>query len=74
MKIDAGYLYRNDRLSVVHIKADSGAAFDPLLATSTKRYGAGVVRCSHRSRSCMLVYVGVCFAPPKAQKPSRLSR
>ena len=40
MKIDAGYLYRNDRLSVIHIKADSAAAFDPLLATLIKRYGA----------------------------------
>jgi hypothetical protein len=40
VKIDAGYLYRNDRLSVVHMKPDSGATFDPLLATLTKRYGA----------------------------------
>ena len=40
MKIDAGYLYRNDRLSVVHIKADSGTSFDPVLSTLIKRYGA----------------------------------
>lgn len=40
MKIDAGYLYRNDRLSLVHIKVDSGAAFNPLLTALTKRYGA----------------------------------
>jgi len=40
IKIDAGYLYRNDRLSLVHIKADSTATFDPLLATLVKRYGA----------------------------------
>jgi hypothetical protein len=40
MKINAGYLYRNDRLSVVHIKADSASAFDPMLATLIKRYGA----------------------------------
>ena len=39
VKIDAGYLYRNDRLSVVQMKADSGATFAPLLATLTKRYG-----------------------------------
>ncbi|HKW47016.1 MAG TPA: hypothetical protein VJN70_06210 [Gemmatimonadaceae bacterium] len=40
MKIDAGYLYRNDRLALVHVKADSAAAFDPLLAVLIKRYGA----------------------------------
>ena len=40
VKIDAGYLYRNNRLSVIHMKADSGAVFDPLLAALTKRYGA----------------------------------
>ena len=40
MKIDAGYLYRNDRLAVIHMKADSGTAFNPVLALLTKRYGA----------------------------------
>ena len=40
VKIDAGYFYRNNRLSVVQMKADSGATFSPLLATLTKRYGA----------------------------------
>lgn len=40
MQIDAGYLYRNDRLSLVHMKADSGTTFDPVLRTLTKRYGA----------------------------------
>src|SRR5437764_11621070 len=39
VKIDAGYLYRNDRLAVVQMKADSGATFSPLLATLTKQYG-----------------------------------
>ena len=39
-KIDAGYFYRNDRLSLVHMKADSAAAFGSLLAILTKRYGA----------------------------------
>ena len=40
MKIDAGYLYRNDRLAVIHMKADSTVTFDPVLKALTKRYGA----------------------------------
>jgi len=40
LKVDAGYLYRNDRLAVIHMKVDSAAAFDPVLAALTKRYGA----------------------------------
>jgi len=40
LKIDAGYLYRNERLAVIHMKVDSGAAFNPLLKALTKRYGA----------------------------------
>lgn len=40
VKIDAGYLYRNNRLSLVHIKVDSGTTFAPMLAMLTKRYGA----------------------------------
>lgn len=39
VKVDAGYMYRNDKLAVVQMKADSGATFSPLLATLTKRYG-----------------------------------
>jgi hypothetical protein len=40
MKVDAGYLYRNNRLALIHMVADSTAAFDPVLAALTKRYGA----------------------------------
>lgn len=39
VKIDAGYFYRNNRLSLIQMKADSGATFSPLLATLTKQYG-----------------------------------
>ena len=39
-KIDAGYLYRNDRLAVIHMKTDSTATFNPVLAALTRRYGA----------------------------------
>jgi len=39
VKIGIGYLYRNDRLALVQMKADSGATFDPLLTTFSKRYG-----------------------------------
>ena len=39
-KIEAGYFYRNDRLALIQMKADSGAAFNPVLSALTKRYGA----------------------------------
>ena len=39
VRIDAGYYYRNNRLALIQMKADSGATFSPLLSTLTKQYG-----------------------------------
>jgi hypothetical protein len=37
--VDAGYLFTHGHLSGLHLKLDSAAAFDPLLAAFTKRCG-----------------------------------
>ena len=39
MRVDVTYSYRFQRLSSVHVKADSGTAFEPFLAAFTRQYG-----------------------------------
>ena len=39
MRVDVSYWYRSQGLSAVHVKVDSGTAFEPLLAALTKQYG-----------------------------------
>jgi hypothetical protein len=39
MRVDVSYSYRNQGLASLHVKVDSGSAFEPLLTAFTKQYG-----------------------------------
>jgi len=39
MRVDVSYSYRSQGLSSLHVKVDSGTAFEPVLAAFTRQYG-----------------------------------